>query len=324
MSERQEEASERSEKPGHDRALLLALASVVLYGLGYLSLRFHLTALGVSTDLGVLDERYLFAGAKFLVTLGTTLPNLVLLAGVLAALLWGAFRLVPQRQRETLSARGAQLRAWWSDPTRLALTGVVLSLGLIQLVMRKCFFFSNLSLASELPDDPFWPKRLILYQDDWHWLFFAGLVAGTVLATWLLVAVHRRLNAMSRRLLVVDHETEPRSWLLGLHILQAFLVAVQFLLLPINHGFLMAASKYPRVADPEGQIGLKSDGVAWLLCEGHDTVTYLVRRGPLGTFDRHLVTLRRAEVKKIEIIGYDALMRTLFPLEAGSAPTPAR
>jgi len=46
-----------------------ALGSVVLYLLGYLALRFHLTVLGIGTDLSVLDERYLFAGAKFLVYL---------------------------------------------------------------------------------------------------------------------------------------------------------------------------------------------------------------------------------------------------------------
>ena len=52
-----------------------ALGSFTLYLLGYLTLRFHLTALGISTDLAVLDERYLFAGAKFLVYLVSSKPR---------------------------------------------------------------------------------------------------------------------------------------------------------------------------------------------------------------------------------------------------------
>jgi len=41
------------------------IASFVLYLVGYLALRFHLTAIGIGTDLAVLDERYLFTGARF-------------------------------------------------------------------------------------------------------------------------------------------------------------------------------------------------------------------------------------------------------------------
>ncbi|HEX4947971.1 MAG TPA: hypothetical protein VFZ34_14965, partial [Blastocatellia bacterium] len=44
-----------------------ALGSFALYVVGYLALRFHLTVLGVGTDLAVLDERYVFTGARFLI-----------------------------------------------------------------------------------------------------------------------------------------------------------------------------------------------------------------------------------------------------------------
>ena len=44
-----------------------ALGSFALYVAGYLALRFHLTALGVGTDLAVLDERYVFTGARFVI-----------------------------------------------------------------------------------------------------------------------------------------------------------------------------------------------------------------------------------------------------------------
>ena len=64
-------------------AVISALGSFVLYLAGYLSLRFHLTVLGIGTDLNVFDERYLFSGAKFLIYLTTTLPICVLLLLVL-------------------------------------------------------------------------------------------------------------------------------------------------------------------------------------------------------------------------------------------------
>ena len=60
-----------------------AIGSFALYLLGYLALRFHLTVLGIGTDLAVLDERYLFAGAKFLVYLVMSVPIVVLVALVL-------------------------------------------------------------------------------------------------------------------------------------------------------------------------------------------------------------------------------------------------
>ncbi len=47
-----------------------AIGVAVLYVLGYLSLRFHMTAIGISTELALLDERYLFAGARVLIYLG--------------------------------------------------------------------------------------------------------------------------------------------------------------------------------------------------------------------------------------------------------------
>ena len=53
------------------------VGSFVLYVFGYLAVRFHLTAIGVGTDLAVLDERYLFAGARFLVYLVSSVPSMM-------------------------------------------------------------------------------------------------------------------------------------------------------------------------------------------------------------------------------------------------------
>ena len=55
------------------------VGSFVLYLFGYLAVRFHLTAIGIGTDLAVLDERYLFAGARFFVYLVSSVPSILLI-----------------------------------------------------------------------------------------------------------------------------------------------------------------------------------------------------------------------------------------------------
>ena len=60
-----DEAVGRLQSVGAHWASWSLIGTFVLYVLGYLTVRFHLTVLGVGTDLGILDERYLFAGAKF-------------------------------------------------------------------------------------------------------------------------------------------------------------------------------------------------------------------------------------------------------------------
>src|SRR5437764_2374474 len=75
VSETQSTKGNEKEKKLEGRwALFTAIGSFILYLFGYLSLRFHLSVLGVDIGLSVLDERYLFAGAQFLVYLLTSFP----------------------------------------------------------------------------------------------------------------------------------------------------------------------------------------------------------------------------------------------------------
>ena len=117
------------------------VGSFVLYLFGYLAVRFHLTAIGVGTDLAVLDERYLFAGARFFVYLVSSVPSILLILLPIFAVLWGLARLSPAAARalRTLPAR---------RPAALAWCGVVLAVIMIQFVMRQCFLLSNLLLAA--------------------------------------------------------------------------------------------------------------------------------------------------------------------------------
>ena len=74
MADLGSELSDKLKELGANWAVYSALGSFALYLLGYLSLRFHLTVLGVGTDLAVLDERYLFAGTRFLVYVVSSVP----------------------------------------------------------------------------------------------------------------------------------------------------------------------------------------------------------------------------------------------------------
>ena len=91
--------------------------------------------------------------------------------------------------------------------------------------------------------------------------------------------------------------------------LLVFLIAVQVLLLPINYGVLIVDKALPRVATL-GESPLAEGKDAWLVWEGKDGVTFLVRSHEGKS--RVLVTLPRAEVKRTEILGFDRILPTLF------------
>src|SRR4029450_5747430 len=101
------------------------VGSFLLYVAGYLALRFHLTAIGVGTDLAVLDERYLFTGARFLVYLVSAVPIAVLATLPVAVVIWAAYKLVPEAAR-------ASMCGWVMHPTRLAVFGIVFAISIIQ------------------------------------------------------------------------------------------------------------------------------------------------------------------------------------------------
>jgi len=293
-----------------DWASFAALGSFLVYLFGYLSLRFHLTAFGITADLAVFDERYLFAGFRFLVYLCAAVPIVVLL-GLLAAvvgwlLFYLPYRVLPAFVRERISAylasRWQTFKHWWSSPTRLALGGIVLSVALIQFVMRRCFVFSNLLVRESLPG-PEWLKSLLLNEyDGFRSLFFAGLIAGvSVSAILLFLALTRATQTFGSHLLTA---------------LLVFLVAVQILLLPVNHGTLIADKNVPRVAavsfNAEQANLLDSSQEIWQIWEGQESLTFLVRDKQDAGKRPTLVILPRKEVVKIEVSRFDPILSILF------------
>ena len=263
-------------------AKAFVIASSLLYVVGYLTIRFHLTAIGIGTDLSVLDERYLFAGARFLVYLVLSISNSVLVALPGLLLAWALWRLCP-----------CALRA------RIHVLGILFAVGMIQFVMRQCFFLTNLLLAEVSPDAPGWLVFLLVHE-LWMPLYFGSLVMAcgpSLLMVWVLWAT----------------PFPPGLWTAA-RLLLIGLVAVQILLLPINYGVLILDKVMPRVASL-GATPLTAGEQAWLVWEGRDGSTFLVQgRQQQGSVpaQRRLVTLARADVKRLEILDFDSIMPTLF------------
>jgi hypothetical protein len=164
-----------------------AFGSFLLYLIGYLTLRFQLSTYGVATDLDLFDEKYLFAGCRFLVYLVSSVPSILIVALVVAALGYAPWRLTPLPVRESVRRWFAE---WCAKPLRLPVLGIVFAVLFIQLVMRRCFAFGNLLLQKRLPDE--WISSVLLSSDGKLTLYFSGLAAGTLLG------LHERCSQIAR------------------------------------------------------------------------------------------------------------------------------
>jgi len=266
-----------------------AFGSFLLYLLGYLTLRFQLTAYGVATNLDLFDEKYLFAGCRFLVYLVSAVPNVLILVLLLAAIGYLPYRLTPARIKDGVNRWTS---AWCAAPLHLPLLGVVLAVAMIQFVLRKCFAFGNVLLRHQLPDE--WLSSVLLTSDAKLSLYFSGLVAGTLLTGAILLYILRRETATT---------PASRFWL-GILV---FLFAVEFLLLPVNYGVLISTQQLPRVAEISGEPASPAQ-TAWLLWDSKDVVIYFVRD---SNDQRVIFTLPRKDAK-VRIDAYDDIFCVLF------------
>jgi hypothetical protein len=278
-----------------------ALGSFLLYLLGYLTLRFQLSMYGVATDLDIFDEKYLFAGCRFLVYLVSSVPNILVIVLVLAAIGYVPYRLVPVSVK-------VRLKRWVSDwcatPIRLPLLGVVLGVALIQFVLRKCFTFGNVLLGKELPDE--WITSVLLASDGQLSLYFSGLVAGTLLTVAILLYIWRRGTAT----------TSVSQLFVGI---LAFLVGVEFLLLAVNYGVLISTQQLPRVGGLSGDEKAAEKQREWLVWDSKDAITYFIRD---PEDQRMLLTIPRKDAR-VEIVAYDDIFCVLFGVNrTGPRPCP--
>jgi len=267
-----------------------AFGSFLLYLLGYLTLRFQLSTYGVVANLDIFDEKYLFAGCRCLVNLVSAVPNILIIILVLAGIGYVPYKLV------SVSVKG-RVKSWVSDwcanPIRLPLLGVVLGVVLIQFVLRRCFAFGNVVLRKQLPDE--WLSSVLLASDGWLSLYFSGLVGGTLLTGAILFYVLRRGTAT----------TAASQFLVGILV---FLIAVEFLLLPVNYGVLISTQQLPRVAELSGDEKAATGQREWLVWDSKDAVTYFVRD---STDQRTLVTIPKKDAR-LTIVGYDDIFCVLF------------
>jgi len=267
-----------------------AFSSFLLYLLGYLTLRFQLSAYGVATNLDIFDEKYLFAGCRFLVYLVTSVPNILIIILMLAAVGYVPYKLVPVSLKDRLKHWAS---AWCATPVRLPVLGVVLGVALIQFVLRKCFAFGNLLLAKQLPHE--WVSSVLLASDGKLSLYFSGLVAGTLLTAAILLYVLRRGTA-----------TTAASQLFVAILI--FLVAVEFLLLPVNYGVLISTQQLPRLAELNGDEKAAEGQRNWMVWDTKDAVTYLVR----DSNDQRMLVTIPTKGCKVRIVAYDHIFCMLF------------
>ena len=220
-------------------SVFTAMASFALYFLGYLVLRFQLSTWGAVNDLAALDERYFFAGARFVVYLVATVPSVLLLISPVLGAWW-------------LLKRWTRFRRW-CDSWNYAMLGVVFAVLFIQLVERKCFQFMNSILVQRRLEGDAWLKGILLDPSSMgETLFFAALLMGVAATGWLLY----RANRHAKRWPMLE----------GVLI---FLFAVEFLLLPVNYGIIVSTRYLPRAAN-------FAPANAWLVSQGKDRTTFLV------------------------------------------------
>jgi len=274
-----------------------AVAGLALHAMGFLSLRFHLAALGVRTDLSLLDSRYVFEGANCLVYLLAALVLLLFLLLVAGLGLFLLSRLVPQTSRErwqsTLRAPWERLRPRYRTAGRLSLVGIAFAVLAIQFLMRQCFFAQDL-LFRGVPDG--WPGELLLAGSGSRTAFFMVLLAVVGVTAWLRLAAGRSPG----------HGPATR---LGLGLL-TLLLGFELALLPINYGVLTAGNPLPRVAHV-GDDRAFAGRQAWLVWEDADRLTLLVVTPAPPGAPRALVTVPRKEAGRVEVGEEEAVLRRL-------------
>ncbi len=73
-----------------------AIVAAAAYAMGYLVLRYQHNTLGIATDPPLIDERYLFAGARFLINVIIALANIMLVLLVLSVICFLIYHALPE------------------------------------------------------------------------------------------------------------------------------------------------------------------------------------------------------------------------------------
>ncbi|MDX1999958.1 MAG: hypothetical protein SF066_19755 [Thermoanaerobaculia bacterium] len=262
-------------------AMALGTGTGVLHAIGYVSLRFRLRALGVEMDHAMLDERFLFEGARCLLQLLTTVPLLVLLASpvvVLGVLL----RRVPGLGRRI---DGALLRVHGAPPRWLVVGGVAWAVLAVQFVMHHVIHFQNL-LLDPVPCDPPWLRSVMLDGSGrlapFYFVGLLALLAPTAFAFFRL----------------------PKTGWMAARGLLGLLLFVQVLLLPVHFGIVGAAAPLARIAEVPGE---PATSRVWQAFATDDSAVFLIER-PGPPTERRLVALKSEGLERLEVVGREAVL----------------
>jgi hypothetical protein len=261
-----------------------AAGVAILYLFGYLALRFQLTLYGVATNLDAFDERYLFAGCRFVVYLALAIPNLLVILGAVLLPLYLLFKALPEKARDRMRAFGA---ARLASPRSLLFGACLLALILIQSVYRQCVLLSDMLLRA--PARNFWVYHVLLAGGEPF--YFVWLLLGVFISGAALVFSLRLPWKMRPRLLTA---------------LLAVLFAIEFLLLPVNYGILIGSGQLPRVSQIENPSKLSPGASAWLVWESKEALVLLVCENN----SRSLVTFPKKE-NRVSIVAYEPVFQAV-------------
>jgi len=225
-------------------------AAIVLYTLGYLSLRFWLRAVGLTPDLGLLNEVYLFEGAALVIFLLTIVPLLLAAALAAGAAVWLVRRIGPVRRG--LDALVARVRR--ASPGWVAVAASLWAVATVQFFLRHVLRYRDL-VHDGVPCDPAWLPPVALSRGPAEGLFF-GLLLLLPIPT---------LYAVGR--LTPQPAWRPATILLGL------VAIVQVVLVPIHYGVLVSQATVPRLLLPDVDDGTR----VWELHRSSSHVHLLVQ-----------------------------------------------
>jgi len=268
-----------------DFSTYTAMGTFLVYLFGYLALRFHITALGIVTELGAFDERYLFAGAHFLVFLAALVPVVAMALLPAGALAWLVWRHMPRIRKavETVMLN-APLLLW---------TSVILAVVLIQWRMNACLALHDLPLA-EGRAEPAWLFDLVRRHDtiDLALFFLEMVLCAAAVSAPAIAAARLPLGTVGLKALFAA---------------AAALALIAVLLIPVNFGVVVMPYSMERTA-AIGKAPLAAGQKAWLLWEGKEWMTYLVQSGA----GRSLVAVPVKDIDRIEVNGNDSLFDVLY------------
>ncbi len=245
-----------------------------------------MTVMGVASGLESFDQRYIFAGARFLLYTTTGAPILLM------------FLLPISPIYPVLSRRlGFWPEHFWkwltTGSVRAYVIGIAVSVVSIEFPMRLCLQFENVLVKSELSG----PGDSLFFVSEWKKLLFLFVLLGSI---GVAVAIWRRG--------VSQADSGNAVWL---HYIGLFSIGVQFIFLPINYGTYFDQREVPRVRVTTSAGPALRDHTTWLIAEGPDDLSFFVWQG-----QGKIVSIPKRQITQVEIECYNDLLSVRFNHEA--------